>query len=810
MRVSLEWLKEYVDIELDADELAELLSMSGTAVDRVIRTGGGVIGVVVAKVVEVRDHPNADNLKVAVVEDGSGRRVVVCGATNLKAGMKSALAVPGARLPAVSTKELRKATIRGVESDGMLVSAVELGICEDASGIVELEDGARVGLDLRELIPLEDIVLDLEITPNRPDCMSMVGVAREVAALTGGRLRIPEVELDETGGPIEDLAKVVIEDPLGCPRYTARAVVGVKVAPSPQWMQRRLLASGLRPISNLVDATNYVLMELGQPLHAFDLELLKDRTIVVRRARYGETIQTLDGVERRLDDQTVVIADMETPVAIAGVIGGEDSEVTAVTSNVLIESAHFDPTSIYLTSKRLGIRTEASSRFERGTDPEGTVRAARRAAGLIAGIAGGRVAAGEIDSYPGPVTPVTIDLRASRVGGIIGVEIPPAEIADILNRLEARTEPAPVMRVAVPTFRPDLEREIDLVEEIARVYGYGRIPESLPRGGGIDADLRRRQRLEARTVEEMVAQGLMEVVTYSFMRLSDISLLGVASDDPMRRPVRLVNPLAETGEVMRTTLLPGLVRAASGNINRGNRDLAIFELGRVFHARGPAELPEEIECIGLLLCGFNRDETWAESPRRFDFFDLKGLVENLCEALGIPGTRFTPFGCPYLAPGQAARLFAGDVDAGVLGELHPDVVEGFGLEGEFFVAELPVDSLFGEAQEAPVYRPAGRFPNVKVDIALVVDESLEAWLVAEEIRRSGGEHLRSVRLFDVYRGRQVPHGRKSLAFALEFESEDRTLTDDETHRDVGAIVDAAERSFGASLRGRRPLLEGDD
>lgn len=809
MRVSLEWLREYVDFALDADGLAELLSMSGTAVDRIIRTGGGVSGVVVAKVVEVRSHPNADNLKVAIVDDGSAVREVVCGAPNLRSGMTSALAVPGARLPAVSGKELRRATIRGVESDGMLVSAVELGIGEDASGIMELEDAARVGLDLNELLPLQDVVLDLEITPNRPDCMSMVGVAREVAALTGGELRVPAVELDETGGPIEDLVTVIIEDPRGCPRYTARAVVGVKVAPSPQWMQRRLLASGLRPINNLVDVTNYVLMEVGQPLHAFDLELLVEKTIVVRSARRGETILTLDGIERQIDDQTLVIADIETPVAMAGVMGGEDSEVTDYTRNVLIESAHFDPTSIYLTSKRLGIRTEASSRFERGTDPEGTVYAARRAAGLIAGMAGGKVAAGEFDAHPVPVTPVKIDLRASRVNRLIGIEISPEEIADILNRLEARTEPAEVMSVAVPTFRPDLEREIDLIEEIARVHGYALIPESLPSGGGINAGLQREQRLQAKAVDALAAQGMLEVMTYSFMRLADIDLLRITGDDNMRRSVRLVNPLAETGEVMRTTLLPGLVRAASGNINRGNRDLALFELGRVFHARGPAELPEEVECIGLLLCGLNRDEEWAERSRVFDFFDLKGIVENLCGALGAIAVSFAPMENPYLAPGRAARLLAGGEDVGVLGELHPDVIVGFGIEGEFFVAELLADVLFRHCAEAPRYRPVGRFPNVKVDIALVVDEGLEARLVEDEIMRNGGEHLRSVRLFDVYRGKQVPSGRKSLAFALEFESEERTLTDEEAHRVVGAIIDAVERSFGAVLRGRRPLSGGE-
>lgn len=808
MRISLEWLSEYVDTKLPAQELADLLSMSGTAVDRVIPIGTEVSGVVIARVVEVRPHPNADNLQIAAVDDGSGVREVVCGAPNLRAGMTSALALPGAMLPAVSAGRLKKARIRGVESDGMLVSVVELGTGEDASGIIELEDDAPTGLELQEFLPLKDVVLDLEITPNRPDCMSVLGVAREVAALTGAELRVPSIELDEGGGPVESLVKIVVEDPSGCPRYTARAVVGAKVAPSPQWMQRRLQASGLRPINNLVDVTNYVLMEVGQPLHAFDLELLGERTVVVRRARYGETILTLDGVERQLDDQAVVIADAGRPVAMAGVMGGEDSEVTGGTSNVLIESAYFDPTSIYLTSRRLGLRTEASSRFERGTDPEGTVYAARRAAGLIAELAGGRVAAGEIDVYPAPVTPVRIDLRASRVGKLLGIDITPERIAEILNGLEATTAPAELMTVTVPTFRPDLSREIDLVEEVARIHGYGRIPESLPPGGGLDAGLPKEQRLGEKAAAALAACGMLEVLTYSFIRLKDVDLLRVPDDDRLRRYVRLMNPTAETGEVMRTTLLPGLIRAASGNINRGNRDLALFEAGTVFHARGASELPEELERIGLLLCGLNGEESWTEPSRKFDFFDLKGIVENLCRSLGVSTARFAQVECPYLVPGQAARFFAGGEEAGVLGELHPDVVEGFGLEGEFFVAELHAGTLYSNLEEKTAYRRVGRFPNVKVDIALVVDERLEARLVEEEIERSGAGHLRSVRLFDVYRGPQVPTGRKSLAFALEFESEEKTLTDDETHREVGVIVDAVERALGAQLRGKRPLSEG--
>jgi len=453
LRVSLEWLSEYVDIAMPPEELADLLSISGTAVDRVIRMGTGVSGVVVGRVVQVGPHPHADDLKVVLVEDGTLVREIVCGAPNLREGAKYALAIPGARLPVVSDKKLRRATIRGVESDGMLCSGAELGLSEDRSAVLELEPESAVGLDLHDLLPLQDVILELEVTPNRPDCMSMVGVAREVAALTGAELKLPVAPLDETGGAIEELAKVFIKDRQGCPRYSARVVTGVEIAPSPQWMQRRLMAAGLRPINNIVDVTNYVLLELGQPLHAFDLELLDERTVVVRLARHGEVLTTLDGALRQLDDRSLVIADISRPIALAGIIGGEDSQVTESTTSVLIESAYFDPTSILLTSKRLGIRTEASSRFERGTDPSATMVAARRAAYLMASQAGGINAAGDIDVYPEAVLPVTIDLRPERVNRVLGSDIPTDMMVEILESLEAEVDGNGALRVKVPTFR---------------------------------------------------------------------------------------------------------------------------------------------------------------------------------------------------------------------------------------------------------------------------------------------------------------------------------------------------------------------
>lgn len=801
MRISIEWLKEYIDIQMTAAELADALSMSGTAVDRVHTLGGGISGVVVADVREVKPHPNADALSIVVVDDGETVREIVCGAPNVRAGMKYPFAREGARLPAVSSKPLKKAKIRGVESAGMLLSAAELGISEDHTGILELAGDAEVGADVHQVLPLEDIVLELEITPNRPDCMSVVGVAREVSALTGAPLRLPSVELDECGPPVDTLAKVILEDPPGCPRYTARVVMGVETGPSPAWMQRRLTAAGLRPISNVVDVTNYVLLELGQPLHAFDLDLLAERTIIVRRATSGEPMRTLDGVDRRLDEATLVITDLSGPVAVAGIIGGEDSEVTERSANILIESAHFDPTSILLTSKRLGIRTEASARFERGVDPGGTAFAAARAARLMNELAGGQVASGVIDAYPEEIKPRTLELRPSRANKVLGTDLGGEEMAGILESLGARVKAGEALTVTVPTFRPDLEREIDLVEEVARINGFDRIPETVPQGGGLAAGLTPPQRLEKKMLAALTAQGLSQAVTYSFMNPADLDLLGLAGDDERRRVVTLLNPLAETGEGMRTTLLPGMLRVAGSNINRGNKDLALFEAGRAFISQGAEVLPVEIDTVALLLAGDLHPQHWSSQQAECDLFDIKGIVENLAEALGIAVLEFERASEEFLVPMRAAVLLAGNQYAGYIGQLHPRVAAAFDLEGDIYCGELLTAPLLAAATES-VYSPVGRFPNVKVDVAAVVDEAVDAIEVERVIRQSGGDTLKSVRLFDVYRGPQVAQGKKSLAYALEFGSPSGTLTDEQAHRRLDAVIAALQKELLASIRGR--------
>lgn len=806
MRLSLEWLSEFVRVDMTPEELADVLSMSGTAVDRIIPVGGGVTGVIVGEVLEVKPHPGADALKLAVVDDGVEVRQIVCGAPNLRPGMKSPFARVGATLPAISPKPLKKAKIRGVESAGMLLAGDELGISEDHTGILEIAADASPGTDLAELMPLEDTVLELEITPNRPDCMCVYGIAREVSALTGARLEPPSTGLEETGPDVNGLAKVILKDSAGCPRYTARAVTGVRIAPSPPWMQRRLWVSGLRPISNVVDVTNYVLLELGQPLHAFDIGFLAQSTIIVRRAEPGETMTTLDGVARTLDADSLVIADAKEPVALAGIIGGEDSEVKDTTTDVLIESAHFDPTSIMLTSRRLGVRTEASARFERGVDPEGTARAAARAARLMNELAGGSVAAGEIDAYPEAVERRLVTLRPERARKVIGTEISAGEMVKILESLGAGVRANETLDVSVPTWRRDLEREIDLIEEVARLYGYDRIPETVCGGAGFDAGYTAGQKATAVLRASLIACGMSEAIAYSFMSEQDPGRLEIPEDDPRWRAVLLLNPLAETGDRMRTTLLPGLLRVASANLHRGNRDLALFEIGRTFTSSDTGRLPVEAEVAGLVMAGELHATDWSRPATPVDYFDLKGVVENLAEALGIPGVEFRPGTEPFMAQGLSADVFVPDGKAGIsragyIGQVHPRVASAFDVSVDVFAGELDV-ALLIDAAEPRVARPIGRFPNVKVDIAVIVDERVEAGEVERVIEENAGAFLVSARLFDLYRGPQVGERKKSLAYALEFGSPERTLTDEQAHAEMDSIIGALARELEAGIRGR--------
>jgi len=820
MRVPLKWLQEYVSLDdIPVDVLAHRLTLAGLEVAGIERIGQewDRERVLVGQVLEVRRHPNADRLTVVDVSFGSGPPLsVVCGAPNLQPGMrgqKVALARAGARLYDGHCQEprlvtLKADTIRGVRSEGMICSEKELGLSEDHTGVVILPDDAPVGLPLADY--LGEAILDIDLTPNLGRCYSMIGVAREVAALFGRELRRPSPEPQEAGLPIAGQVTVEILDPDLCPRYSAALVRDVRMGPSPAWMQERLRRAGMRPINVVVDVTNYVMLEFGQPLHAFDYEKLRPKpgqdgppAIVVRRARPGERLTTLDGVERVLDADALLICDGQGPVALAGVMGGLESEVTDTTRHILLESAHFDPINIRRTSKALRLSSEASIRFERGVDPEGTVWALRRACALLEELAGAGTARGVVDVYPRPYPPRRIVLPAGEARRILGIPFTAEELADLLRPLGfACTVEGENVRVEVPSFRMDVALPADLLEEVARMYGYDRIPTTLLR------DVLPPQRsnplleLQEQIRDILVGCGLDEVITYSLTNLGSISRLtpGMPEVDGSRY-LRLANPLSPEREYLRQTLQAGLLEALALNLRSYER-VAIFEIGRIYLPREGEELPEEPPVLGLALAGRREERSWLPSAsEELDFFDLKGVVEVLLDRLGIVGARFEPSGHPSFHPGRQAALRLGEEVVGHLGEVHPQVCAQFELPARrVCLGEFRLLPFLQHAGLRP-YEPLSRFPAVVQDIAVVVDEGVPAVRVAEVIRQAGGPLLRDLALFDVYRGAPLPEGKRSLAYRLTFQAMDRVLVEDEVNRlREKKIVPALERVLGATIR----------
>lgn len=807
MRVSFKWLKEYVDIPVAPTELADRLTMAGVAVEGLEEPGKEISNVVTGRILKIEPHPNADKLVICSVTTGQGEpRQIVTGAPNVREGQVVPVALEGARL--AGGLVIKRAKLRGVESRGMLCSGQELGLdpktmpADQAHGIMILPSDTPLGLDIRPVIGLDDVILELDLTPNRGDCLSMIGVAREVAALLGQPLRFPRVEVRELFEPsIEGRARVDIVEPGLCRRYVARLFTNVKIGPSPLWMQERLRAAGIRPINNIVDITNYVMLELGQPLHAFDYDTLKDGHVIVRRARPGEVMVSLDGVERLLEPDMLVIADPGGPVAVAGVMGGLATEVTENTTTVLLESAYFHPTSIRRTSRALGLRSEASTRFEKGINLEGCLAAANRAASLLVEIGAGEVATGVIDNYPSSVTRKPIILRPERVGYVLGVDIPGEETKNLLTRLGfAVQEAGRELLVNVPSYRVDINLEIDLIEEVARLHGYDRIPATLPFGATTRGARTREQVLLKRLQGILVECGLTEVVTYSFINPAVFDRFRVPADSPFRETLKLQNPLSEDQSVMRTMLLPGLLEVLQRNFNRRVTDGAIFEIGRVFHPRVGEALPEERPVLAAAVMG-KTPAGWNRESVTLDFYYLKGVLEVLAEKLGLPVPTFErEKQNPSFHPGRAALVKLKEDTLGILGELHPDVLEKYELDVRVTAFELDLNILLSLAGKPAKYRSLPRFPGVERDIAVVVRRDIPAGDVFRVIRKAGGPLLRSVQLFDVYEGKQVKEGHRSLAFALKFQADDRTLTDAEVLAHTAAISAALAKQLGAELR----------
>ena len=785
MRVPLRWLRELCPSDRSAEELTALLALKGAHVESIERPWAGLEGVVVARVLEVRDHPDSEKLCVALVDAGEGPVQVVVGVRNMAPGDLVPWAKPGSRVPLLD-EPLGVRRLRGETSNGMLASPRELAIShEHESGILLLPDGLVVGADLKAILGLDDEVLDLEIESNRPDLLSILGIAREVAGATGAPLIVPDTSVPEGDEPAESIATVETKDPEGCPRYLARVLRGTGGGRTPIAVQARLTACGVRPISPVVDATNYVMLELGQPLHAFDLHRLAGPGIVVRRSEAGERLVTLDGEDRELVDD-LLICDLERPVAIAGVMGGASSEVAPDTSDVLLESAYFDPRSILRTSRRLQLLTEASTRFSRGTDPEGVGGAAARAARLIAEWAGGEVARGPIDAGAPPPRRHVV-LRPARAAALLGYPVSAADAIEALGRIRiAAAERDGDVVVEAPSFRPDLGIEEDVIEEIVRVQGYDRLPSTVPaitQVGGEQESYRVRRRLRDR----FVRAGLREAASLPFAPEEDVTWIGEG------RPVRVANPPSAQAPFLRTSLLPSLLDAAARNLRRGARSVALFEVGHVFRLGDPVD---EREHAAFVLAGAVGEGLHAED-RPYDVLDAKGIVEAI---VGAAAWRFEPGGDRPLHPARSAAVIVDDLPAGVLGELHPAEAARLDLAGRVAIAELDVGALALGSAASPTYRDTPRFPPVRRDLAFVIREDVPAGAIQDELEAAAGALLDRAVLFDVFAGGGLPEGHRSLAFSLEFRAPDRTLTDEEIEPAVRTIVDRMRQAFGGELR----------
>ncbi|MDD4752112.1 MAG: phenylalanine--tRNA ligase subunit beta [Desulfitobacteriaceae bacterium] len=804
MKVAYQWLKQYIDSGLSPAELASKLTMVGLAVEHVEFLEKGIKNVVVGQIKEITRHPQADKLVICQVDMGEKTVQIVTGATNVREGHKVPVALVGAKLP--GGVKMKAAKLRGIESYGMLCSGEELGIDEtyvseeSRGGIMILHPDVPVGKDAVEVLGLDDAVLEFELTPNRSDCLSVINVAREVSAVSGKEITLPKIEFKETEENINDIASVEVKDEELCNRYVARVVKGVKLGPSPEWMQHFLRSAGIRPINNVVDISNYVMLEMGQPLHTFDYNRLVGHKIIVRRAYEEEKMFTLDGQERIFGSDTLLICDGEKPVAVAGVMGGLDTEVTEKTENILIEAARFHPVSIRRTSRMLGLRSESSLRFEKGLDVSNVKNACDRAAQLMAEFCGGQVVNGVIDTFDQDIELLKVPLRIARINQILGTSLTREEVTSFMERLHFSFEiMGEEMIVTIPPYRQDITREVDLIEEVARLNGYDQIPVTLPFGPTTEGRKTRLQEFADNVKNFFVGVGLVEVITYSFINRKDLDKIILAEDCPLRKTVKVKNPLSDEQGIMRTTLAPGLLATAALNTSRRKTDLAIFECGRIFMP-GSEKLPEETEVLGALVSGsLNRGWNWQ--AQTLDFYFLKGVLAALFDRLEIKDWRLKAEKLPpFLHPGRAGSIHVNNCLVGYIGEIHPRVQDNYDLEEKTCIMQIDLAPLADASPNVVRYIPFGKFPSVQRDMALLVPESLAAEEVSAMIRAKGGEILTGVSLFDVYKGAQVPEGYKSLAYSLSFQAVDRTLTDEEVTRVFDQTKSELFAKFGVELR----------
>ncbi|MFW6273736.1 MAG: phenylalanine--tRNA ligase subunit beta [Halanaerobium sp.] len=805
LQISYNWLKKYIDLDFSAEELSEKLTMAGLEVEGLEYLGEGIEDIVIAEITEIKEHPDADKLVICMVKTDPDAEAlpVVTGAPNVAEGQKVPFAAVGTTLP--TGMEIEEVELRGEISKGMICSKDELGLQEErAAGIMVLDDTAPVGFNFVKYMKLDDYVFKLDLTPNYARCLGMLGVAGEIKSLYAEDKKVvkPPISFEEAAelGDISEKVEIEIEDPDLCPRYTARLVKDVEIKESPEWMQRRLKAAGIRPINNVVDISNYVLMEYNQPLHTFDYNKIKDGKIIVRRAEAEEKIKTLDEEIRTLDDEMLVISDPNEAIAVAGVMGGLESEVTDETTDVLIESAFFNPVSIRKTAKKLGMHSDASHRFERGVDIERVIEANNRACQLLEKCTGGKVVKGVIDEYPLKYQSPVIELKTERVNQLLGIELNQSAVKEMLERLEFKVENKDdKLMVEVPSFRTDVGQAADLVEEIARIYGYNNIPSTRPISrqiGGRTAE----QNFEKSVRELLNSGGLDQVVTYSLQDKKDYQKLNLDQLPEYSSFVHIKNPLSKAFAILRTTLIPGILEVLASNARRQGTDMAVFEIGTVFKNSSQNQRPEEHNRLGGGVFGAENNIWQQDAP---DFYYLKGVLEMLFERIQLEAYSFeADQERDYLHPGRRAEISAGGEKIGFIGEVHPELAEANKLPAGTTIFELDLDILFDLTKnKGHHYQQLVKYPVLARDLSVVIKEELKIGDITEAIRDNAGEILKKIELFDIYQGDQIKDGYKSAAFELKFQAADRTLTDQEVNERFNQIVNYLSEEYSAEIRG---------
>lgn len=812
MKVSLNWLKDYIAFDMEASDLSYALTMAGLEVKAVYDRYNYLGNVVTSRIVDIRKHPEADRLSLCKVDTGDGIVEIVCGASNIKEGIMVPLALPGTVLP--NGTVIKKSVIRGKASEGMLCSEAELELGTDKKGIMILSDALAPGAKLADALLLSDTVIEIDLTPNRPDCLSIIGIAREVAVFANKKVSLPEslthgfsnLELSQS---TFNSSSVMVEDHDCCPIYTARMIEDVVVSPSPFWLQDRLVSVGIKPVNNIVDITNYVMIETGQPLHAFDFEKLKGSKLVIRGAEEGETFTTLDSKKRNLSSGMLIICDLETPVAIAGIMGGINSEITASTTKVLLESAYFDPVSIRKTSKKLGLNTESSHRFERGVDPEGVIKASNRASELIAEIACGKVAEKMVNIHREHVVNDPIFLSTNRVNRLLGVDLGQDKIENILKSLEFKVKKndTDTLSVFPPSFRVDIEQPADLIEEIARIYGYDKIDVTYPIVPTKCIKSLYKLNTKNQIKEIMAGFGFYEIITYSFINKNSCDMLGLRPEDKRRNHVEILNPLAKDHGVMRSSLIPGLLETMHRNNSHQVKNLKIFETGKVFINTKPEQLPEETEMIAGLQTGSRNTASWNTDEQACDFYDIKGVVEALFNTLNITDSKeshvsFTMMPedqCTYIKKGKTAEIFFNKKHLGLVGELSNNTLNAFNITQPAFIFELNLDSIYPLIQKRAFSKPLPKFPSVSRDITMIIDKNIEVAMILKSVEKLKEKWVEDVLLFDVYEGEPVNSGKKSISLRIRYRSDNKTLEDHTVNNIHKKLTDTLIKRFKAAL-----------